>query len=253
MPTGARRRRPFDVERLARAVSRPGIDPRTSVSAARIDGQADAVRWENEYGWVVDVRFYGSGLDQEESSARILSAGPAGDGFGEFLPPGLGSEVLVGVPDGEPETGAVVLGTLTNRSGDKPPSQVNGFEISGEVAASIPLTGPVSPYDTEIKVSPHSRREQYAGDLVSQARSVALVSDVIRLGSESAEQSALLGDATNDNLSTLIGGLKAMAATFAAMTGPLAPFQAVGTTLTTTLELVEKALPATLAKAVKLE
>ncbi len=253
MPTGARRRRPFDVERLARAVSRPGIDPRTSVSAARIDGQSDSARWENEYGWIVDVRFYGSGLDQEEAPSRILSMGPAGDGFGEFIPPGLGSEVLVGVPDGEPEAGAVVLGTLTNRSGDKPPATVNGFEISGEVDASIPSTGPVSPYDTEIKVSPYSRREQYTGDLVSQARSVALVSELVRLGSESAKESALLGDTTNDNLSTLIGGLKTMANTFAAMTGPLAPFQAVGTTLTATLELVETALPGQLAKAVKLE
>lgn len=252
MPTGARRRRGFDVGRLSMAVSRPGIDPRTWVSMARVDRDGDSVRWVGSYGWVVDVTFYGDGLDQEGVPCRVLNNGPTGDGFGEYVPPAPGVEVLVGVPDGSPEN-SVVLGTLRNSDGCLPPSEINGLPISGDVETSTPLVGPVSPYDTEIKRSPHGRREQYSGDLVTQARAVTLVSEQIRLGSETAKQPALLGTATNANLTTLLQGLQVMASTFSGMTGPLAPFQAVGTALAAAVTNVQNALPEQLSQTVVLD
>lgn len=258
MPTGARRRRPVDIQRISAAVQRPGIDPRTWVSGARVDTQAESVRWMGAYGWVVEVTFYGGGLDGEpENPCRVLGTGPTGDGFGEYIPPTLGAEVLVGIPDGAAESG-VVLGTVRNAADCRPPTAIHGVPIDGERLASLRGAW-VSPWDTEIKRSPHSRREHYDGDLVAQAQAVTVVSEQIRLGSEApvagldSAEAALLGESTNQNLETLLTGLDTMASAFSAMTGPLLPFQAVGTALTAVLQGVRANLPATLSKVVKLD
>jgi len=270
MPTSARRRRPVDVERLSRAVSRPGIDPRAWVATARVDDTGEAVRWSTEAGWVIDVTFYGGALDQQgEVPCRALNRSGGGDGYGEYYPPTIGCEALVVIPDGAPDAGPVVLGGLDNGDGCVPPSTINGLPISGDLLASVPLVGPVSPFDTEIIRSPHNRREEHDGERTIQAALVALLAGQVvvgappatpgvpaapgdvRLGSIDAIEPALLGLTTNANLSELIAGLQAMATVFQAMTGPLVPFQAVGTALAAVCASVLGKLPAQLASGVK--
>lgn len=250
MPTSARRRKPVDVQRLAAAVSHPGIDPRTWLSAGRVEQVAGSSRWEGPYGWVVDVTYYGTGLDQEsDNPSRVLGSGPTGDGYGEFFPPASGSDVLVGVPDGAPEN-SVVLGALRNSTDHRAPERINGKPINGDLIASTLLE--VSPYDTEIKRSPHNRREEYDGDLVIEADSISLVSDAVHLGSDDPPHSAVLGEPNNAALESLLSGLETMAVAFTGMTGPLAPFQAVGADLLAAITSVRGALPGTLSKVVKL-
>lgn len=245
--TSARVRRPADAQRLSELVARPGIDPRTWVSAARVD--AHSRRWESAYGWVVDVTFYGGGLDEPEVTARVLGTGPTGDGCGEYLPPSDGVEVLVGLPDGDPDGGPVVLGVLRNQS-EQPPAEIHGRPIDGAAEASTELK--VSPFDTELKVSPHSRREQYAGALAVAAEAISLIGRV-NLASEEPGQSAVRGDDLVDALGTLLDGLDVMAAAFAGMTGPLAPFQAVGTNLSQALLQARQGLAVALSERVKLD
>ena len=190
---GSRRRPTIDVQRLGEAVSRPGIDPRTWTSAGRIDNDPDAVRFDPGVGWIVDVAFYGSALEGDnEAPCRVLSQG-AGDGFGEYYPPPVGAEVLVEFPGGDPELGAVVTGYLTNEGDAKPPTTVNGLPLAAEALASTLLA--ISPYDTEFKVSPHHRREEYALDRHVQARNQIIeASGTLKLALRDAAQSYVRGE-----------------------------------------------------------
>jgi hypothetical protein len=154
-------RRHADAQRIAEAVSFP-----------------DGHRWEPEYGWVLEVQFYGGDLDQVgDVPCRVLSSGPPGDGFGEYLPPVISAEVLVGITGGDPETDPVVLGFLSNAADGKPPTEINGRPIVADLEFSGGVDGDVSPFDTEIKRSPFNRREQYDGDTVHQARQVIIRGD----------------------------------------------------------------------------
>jgi Type VI secretion system/phage-baseplate injector OB domain len=97
----------LDVGRLGNALSRPGIDPRTWISYATVDG----VGVDGE-GVFVDVTLLPSG-EQMTARAGTIYAGP---GYGLHLPFGVNDEVVVGVPNGDPGHGAVVLGRLQSAS-----------------------------------------------------------------------------------------------------------------------------------------
>ncbi len=183
-----------DVARMGLAVSYPGIDPRTWVSSARVDDDADALTWDATCGWIADVSFYGSALDGEtETPCRVLSNGPPGAGFGEYIPPVPNCEVLVVMPDGDPEVGPLVVGYATNESTCKPPIEINGIPIDGELLSSTPLR--VSPFDTEFKKSPHHRREEYALDRHIQARNQILeAGEQVKLALRDAAQSFVRGE-----------------------------------------------------------
>lgn len=191
MSTRSRKRKHWDVRRVAEAVRSPGIDPRTWTTAGRIEETA----WDPALGWVVNVRAYGSELEGVELTCRQASA-LAGVDAGEYLPLLKGAEVLVSLPDGSTEDmEPLVVSGLTNEE-DAAPTTVNGLPINGETQTSTPAA--VSPYDTEIKVSPHGRREQYAKARTVQALQHVLKADQatlgVLLGSEDADASFLKGE-----------------------------------------------------------
>lgn len=188
------RRRGLDVRRLAEAMKAPGNDSRTWVSAGRIDADPDAVHFDAGVGWVVDVTFYGSALEDGESQpCRLVAGGASGPGRGEYLPPSPGAELLVVLPSGELEGGAVAVGFLTNEEDGHPPATVNGLPIDPDANTSTPTA--VSPYDTEIVSSPHHRREQYEGDRHSQAKSQILeAAETVKLAVRDAAQSFVRGE-----------------------------------------------------------
>lgn len=189
-----RRRRTPDVRRLAAAMRAPGNDPRTWVSAGRIDQDPDAIHWDSGVGWVVDVTFYGSGLEDDEGRpCRVAGLGAPGQGRGEYIPPTPGAELLVAVAAGDVEAGPVVVGYLTNEDDAHPPATVNGLNIQADLTTST-LTE-VSPYDTEIVSSPHHRREEYALDRHSQARNQILeAAQQVKLALRDAAQSYVRGE-----------------------------------------------------------
>lgn len=189
--SGARTRRVFDVERLAESLERPEWTT-PWISMARVDEEPDAVRWDQDHGWVVDVTFFGGELDQEgEIPCRVLSPGLGCDGYGEFSPPDLSCEVAVAQPDGLDSP--VILGSACNADGGRPPDSVNGLPISGEAAVSTAAT--VSPYDTEFRRSPHNRREHYDGDHWDQAANQVLeAAELVRLATRNAGQSFVRGE-----------------------------------------------------------
>jgi hypothetical protein len=199
------RRRPAtpDARRLAEAVKQPGIDPRTWVSVGRIDNDPDAMRYDPELGWVVDVAPYGSDIEGDsEIPCRVISPG-AGDQQGEFLPPTRGAEVVLVFPGGDPEASPLCVGYCSNGDACRAPSAVNDLPIDPDTTSSTDAT--VSPLDTEIKVSPHHRREHYALDHHDQARNQVLeAAEQVKLASRDAAQSFVRGERFVQVLNTWI-------------------------------------------------
>lgn len=197
-------RRRINMRRLAHAVRAPGIDPRAWVAAGRVETDPDAATFEPKLGWLVDVKLYGGTLDGVEGlPCRWLSIGPGGDGFGEYIPPKLGGEVLVAVTDGDVEANPVILGTLTNEEDAAPPTEINGLPIDPEATASTPAA--VSPLDTEIKRSPHSRREHFDGELHEQGKKVVITADEMIAGLLLGSPQALKSYVKGEDLATAIG------------------------------------------------
>lgn len=104
-----------DVNRISEAVSRPGIDPRTWKSLAVVA----AVHNDPGHGPFADLVLIPSGA---RMTARF-GAPYAGNGFGAYFPVEVDDEVVVGVPDGDPQAGGVILGRLWS-GGDPPPREI---------------------------------------------------------------------------------------------------------------------------------
>ena len=104
----------LDMGRLSRAVSRPGIDPRTWVSLAVVN----SVVVDPNEGVFCGITLLPSEI---EETAR-LGAAYAGNGFGFYAPPKVDDEVMVCAPSGDPSQGLVITGRLWSPS-DVPPAE----------------------------------------------------------------------------------------------------------------------------------
>ncbi len=102
----------IDPNRLAAAMSRPGIDPRVNLCLAIVK----KFNVRKGRGVFVDVELHPS---QDEETVR-MGATYAGNGFGLYAPLHIDDEVLVGFPDGEPDAGGVILARLWSTA-DPPP------------------------------------------------------------------------------------------------------------------------------------
>ena len=102
----------IDVNRVANALSRPGIDPRVweclaFVTEFNID----------EEGPFVDVLLMPERIPE---TARV-AAEYAGPGFGFYFPIEVDTEVIVTAPNGDPDEGLIVTKRLWSKS-DPPPT-----------------------------------------------------------------------------------------------------------------------------------
>lgn len=106
----------IDVNRLANAVSRPGIDPRVWVSYAVCTSEPVVETRSGQQDVFVDVLLLPSG---QPETARV-GASYAGSGFGFYAPLHKDDEVLVCAPSGDPDEGLVVTQRLWSPA-DPPP------------------------------------------------------------------------------------------------------------------------------------
>ena len=277
MPTSARKRKKFDAARAGQAVAYPGIDPRSWVALGRIENDPDAVRWLPRSGWVADVTLQGGAVDGQEETPCRVAAQMRGSENGEFLPPAPDCEVAVVIPSGNTEEAPAIVGYFSNGGGCEPPTTVNGLPINPDVPTSVPMTT-VSPFDTEIKVSPYNRQEEYAQSWTLQAQIVMLQSlglltlqapqlvisppvpgpgqppppSDIKLGGNATE-SALLGETTNANMNSMLQAMLNLGNSLSVLTGPLAPLQAIGVALVTEVNAIIPQIPNQLSQSVKVE
>ena len=116
-----------DVGRLARAVSRPGIDPRTWITLATvIDIAFDAV-----HGVFVDVQFQPEGTKE----TCLLGSQYTCDGGGLFCPLAVGDLVLVAVPGGECDHGPTIIAQMWNKTTAPAPEMAgaNGEDTTTDI------------------------------------------------------------------------------------------------------------------------
>lgn len=109
-----------DMSRISAAVSRPGIDPRDWFSRAVIK----AYHVDPKLGPYVDVELQPSG-DRETAEVGSIYAG---NGWGIYARLRVGDQVVVGYPDGGPDSGLVVLQRLWCEPAPPPQSAVDNQE-----------------------------------------------------------------------------------------------------------------------------
>jgi hypothetical protein len=254
MPTGARVRKSVDVGRIGKAVSQPGIDPRTWTTVGRVDDDPQAVRWVVGIGWIADVSFTGGPLDGETEVPCRVAGNISGSMNGDYAPLPPGCAVIVVLPGGNAEESPIIVGKLSNRKGCEAPLTVNNLPITaGSVAApSTPVT--VSPFDTEIHVSEYNRREQYSGDRFTQANTQTIKANQplagVLLGSELAAFSMVLGEPF---INALIAQLQLVILTYTYINTAGTPTPIAPTPVATDLawQTATTALTATLSQKIK--
>ena len=198
----------LDWGRVAAAVSRPGIDPRAWVELARIDDDPDAMVWDSELGWLVDVTFIGGALDGEGPVVCRVASGFQGTGTGEHRPPIRDGLVVVAIPNGDANDDAIIVGQL-HSTGEAAPSAVNGDSIV-ETGAS---EGQVAADETHITVAP-------GADIDQEWRNVRITADRMVLGLSDADQPFARGgdlaDALDDLADAVSDFAQALAGSFPA-------------------------------------
>lgn len=121
---GGRKARPIDARSLGEALSYPGIDPRTWISYATVDG--DPVDHDDELGYLIPITLQPSQVQQ----TAVVGQQIAGDGEGEHWPFVEGDTVLVAIPHGMERGGPVIFCRLSNARA-KPPKIVAG-QLAGK-------------------------------------------------------------------------------------------------------------------------
>lgn len=120
-PPRKRARTSVDFRRVGLGLKMPGIDPRAWLALARVDDDDDAVVWDAELGWLVDVTFVGGSLDGDGPNLCRQRRGL-------YEPPHRNGLVLVAVVGGDANMECVILAELDVE--DRPaPTTVNGDTI----------------------------------------------------------------------------------------------------------------------------
>ena len=107
----------IDLGRLSQLVARPGIDTRYHLVLAVVD----SVRYDPQEGIFADISI----LPNEEPETALVGVPYAGNNFGFYFPVYADDIVLVGLPDGDPNSGPVIISRMWSAA-DKPFSEARG-------------------------------------------------------------------------------------------------------------------------------
>jgi hypothetical protein len=125
----ARPRAALDVSRLSSLVQRPGIDPRINLTFAVVT----ELGFDATHGPFADVVFQPTG----ENETCLIGAAYAGGGFGMWGPLRVDDTVLVAVPNGDPNSGPVIIARIWDAADSpsadfKNPVQDNGADVPSD-------------------------------------------------------------------------------------------------------------------------
>lgn len=202
--TRSRVRLRMDFSRIAMSVSRPGIDPRTWVSYARVDDDPDAIVWDEELGWLVDATCVGGALEGEPVLCRTGSDGQ-GNGVGRYSPPRAGCLVLVSIPNGDVNDDCVILRQLHDAE-CLAPTTVNGDQIVERDASS----GQVAAAETHLAVFPQEDKdEEWRAVRVTASGAHKVHGETVELGVDGADQPFVRGEDLRSAIDALADGIKA--------------------------------------------
>lgn len=217
----------LDFGRLANALSRPGIDPRSWVAYGRIEDDPDAIRWEEGTGWIVDVTINSGELAGENLIPCRVMTTFGGLDRGRIEPALRGAEVVILLVDGDPNAMPVVAGYVYNPEDGGVPDTVNGDVIDESLALA-----------NHILVTPHSVKEQIGGSIevraegsieyasnqnatFSASSTAYLLGALVRLAEENASQPFVRGTAFASAFSAMLGALSIETASASAVASAL--------------------------------
>lgn len=217
--TGSRIRRQFDQGRLGLLASAPGIDSRTWIVIARVDDDADAVRWADEQdgplGWLVDVTVQGGPLDQEPIDGCRVASAFAGADRGRFDPVERGALVVVALSEGGTNAEPTIVGVLPT-DGAAPPAEVNGEALDEELAKA-----------THVLVTPHAIEYQAGGDVRVKSDGVARwLGQDVELAELNASEPYVLGNKLKNALEAFAQSVQTAATQLVPPGPPVTPVTA---------------------------
>jgi hypothetical protein len=169
----------LDFNMLSKAMTRPGIDPRSWCSLAIVQ----SVVIDEAAGVFCDVLLMPS---KRRETAR-LGAAYAGSGFGFYAPVKVDDEVLVSAPGGDPAQGLVITQRLWSPA-DVPPA---GLEATPEDVVLVVEA------DKSLRLT-----VQGGGDVI-----LAVDTGKVFLGSETGTEAVAKGDSLKSYLSSLVTAL----------------------------------------------
>jgi hypothetical protein len=113
-----------DVNAMAKAVSRPGIDPRIHIALAIVQ----EVGFDPNAGLFADIQYYTGEID-----TALVGSPYTADSGGLFCPLEVGDTVLVAIPDGDSNNGPTIISQMWNPSQKPAPEMGTGDNASGNV------------------------------------------------------------------------------------------------------------------------
>lgn len=169
-----------DTQRFGQALARPGMDPRVWISLAYANDESVV---DPPEGVFVDVTLAPSG---QVVTARV-SAPYAGAHFGRYAKIHKDDELLVGLPNGDPAEGTIVLARLWSKA-DQPPDDAsqNGDEV-------VDAIEPDKPYRLRTSGSGKIEVDAEAKVTVKSGDTIILECDKVRLGEEGASEQLVMG------------------------------------------------------------
>jgi hypothetical protein len=190
----------MDTGRLAQAVSRPGIDPRTWVSLAVALGESHV---DPAYGVFVNVQLMPTG----EKYTAIVAADYVGPSFGFYTPIHLHDDLIVVIPGGDPRLGVTVVKRLWTAA-DLPPAEavLDPTEVMLVVEPDKNL---------RLKVTGAGKVE------IDSDATVTLKAPAVRLGEEAATEQLVLGTTYRGNEDTMITALNTLVAALNTFAGAI--------------------------------
>lgn len=128
------RPRAIDVGRLGEALARPGMDTRTWLIRAEVV-RTTTVTGGDEAGMYADVLLFYPDRAVEETA--LVGCAYSGPGFGVWAELHPGDEVLVAMPNGDPDEGPVIVTRLWS-AGEPPPGEAgSGYVIKAREGARV--------------------------------------------------------------------------------------------------------------------
>lgn len=210
--TRSRIRKTFDFGRVREGLRAPGVDTRCWVAIAIVDDDADAIRWESPYGWVVDVTFQGGPLDQDGPVPCRVASSFARDNYGLIEPIMRGTEVIVSIPEGDTNSVPIIVGQLFNGGYADVPTTVNGQDINEAFALG-----------THTLKTPHNMECEAGGSArVSTEQKITLITSLIELSQNGASQAYVRGTEFASALQSLLSTWSLEASAGSAMASGIA-------------------------------
>ena len=161
-----------------------------------MDSDPDAVRLEPGTGLMADVTPSSGPLASEPAIPCRAGVVFGGDGSVKSDPISQGCEVIIAIPDGDPNVSPIIIGALQNPADCAFPEAVNETEIDEAYAQA-----------THIFVTPHGVDEEVAGDVRVRTPGThrVLADTLVELAEQGATQSFVRGQ----DLSSAVSGFTA--------------------------------------------